>query len=215
MEHNEAVRLQAAARYVAGELTAEEQEAFEDHFFDCRNCAEEVRFEHIFAANARAVSRETPEQHPVATSFWDTWFSWMHAHPLFPLSLAFNAVLAVGFGYVLITANRIGGPRFIPSYFAAPPSRALEAPKPIPPGTAAFIAHFPAPDKTSPFYSYEILDASGKRQSSGTLATPASPDQELYLEVPLKGLPTGVHTLVIHDSSDSETIARFQFQTST
>jgi len=62
MEHEEAIRLHAAERYVARELSPTEQDAFEDHFFDCAECAEDVRFEVTFAANLRAVLSQCPRR---------------------------------------------------------------------------------------------------------------------------------------------------------
>ena len=49
MEHHEAVRSRAAERYVARELPPAERDAFEQHFFDCPECAQEVQFEQAFA----------------------------------------------------------------------------------------------------------------------------------------------------------------------
>src|SRR5579862_9461649 len=60
MEHDDAIRLHAAERYVARELSADEQDAFEEHFFDCPECAESVRFELTFRANMREVLGEAP-----------------------------------------------------------------------------------------------------------------------------------------------------------
>ena len=55
MEHDWATRLVAAERYLLGELSDAERDQFEEHFFDCPACAEEVRAGAIFEANARAV----------------------------------------------------------------------------------------------------------------------------------------------------------------
>jgi hypothetical protein len=38
MSHDQAVSSQAAERYVLGELTSSERDAFESHFFDCAVC---------------------------------------------------------------------------------------------------------------------------------------------------------------------------------
>lgn len=62
MDHGEAVRSQAAERYVLGELPAGEREAFEEHFFQCSECAREVRLGAIFLANVRAVLAEQAER---------------------------------------------------------------------------------------------------------------------------------------------------------
>lgn len=43
MEHAEALDVEAADRYVLGQLSAADADAFEEHFFDCAACAEEVR----------------------------------------------------------------------------------------------------------------------------------------------------------------------------
>jgi hypothetical protein len=66
MEHMEAVRLRAAERYVLKQLSAAETEAFEEHFFSCTECAEEVRWISMFEQNAKRVVsqkvRETPAE---------------------------------------------------------------------------------------------------------------------------------------------------------
>jgi hypothetical protein len=43
VEHEEATTTYAAERYVLGELSPEERELFEQHYFDCALCAEDVR----------------------------------------------------------------------------------------------------------------------------------------------------------------------------
>jgi len=43
MEHSEAVKQMTAERYLLDELTPEEREAFEEHFFDCPECALDLR----------------------------------------------------------------------------------------------------------------------------------------------------------------------------
>ena len=57
--HAEASRSGAAERYVLGEMLAAEAEAFEEHFFDCSECAEEVRTGAAFLEGGRALVRET------------------------------------------------------------------------------------------------------------------------------------------------------------
>lgn len=55
MDHAEAVRLQAAVKYVLGELPPVERDSFEEHYFDCGECALDVRAAAAFADNARNV----------------------------------------------------------------------------------------------------------------------------------------------------------------
>jgi len=55
MEHTEAVQLNAAERYVLGELSSELREQFEAHFFGCIECAKEVETGATFVDAAREV----------------------------------------------------------------------------------------------------------------------------------------------------------------
>jgi len=55
MEHTEAMRLQAAVKYVLGELPQAEHDSFEEHYFDCGECALDAQAAAAFADNARNV----------------------------------------------------------------------------------------------------------------------------------------------------------------
>ncbi len=55
MEHEDAIRMQAISRYPAGDLSKVEAEAFEQHFFSCQQCSEELATGEIFDENVRAV----------------------------------------------------------------------------------------------------------------------------------------------------------------
>jgi hypothetical protein len=58
MDHNEAVRLQAAEKYVLGKLPKEQHAEYEEHYFDCSACAEEIKATVAFMEGARQVVRE-------------------------------------------------------------------------------------------------------------------------------------------------------------
>ena len=214
MDHNDAISCQAATRYVAGELSPENRDAFEAHYFDCEECAEEVRWEQIFAANVRAFVREERAQ-PSRPSWWEQCQAWFRARPVFALSLAANAVLALGFGYLEATASRgvVSGPQLMASYFAAPVARSTEEAKQIPGGATAFGVHF-LRKQAYPSYTYNILDPAGKPESAGLLKAPATQEPELFVEIPVGGLRAGLHTLVIRDNSGNDIVAQFQFRIS-
>ena len=57
MDHDTAVRSDAAARYYLKELAETESEAFEDHLAGCSACIEDLRSLTIFAANTKAIVR--------------------------------------------------------------------------------------------------------------------------------------------------------------
>lgn len=58
MDHNEAIRLQAAEKYILGELAPEIRNAYEDHYFDCPECAKDVHATAAFAGTTREAFRQ-------------------------------------------------------------------------------------------------------------------------------------------------------------
>lgn len=63
MDHDVVARQQMTERYLLGELDAEACHQFEEHFFDCPDCAMDVRAGALFVEQSKAVLAE--ESHPV------------------------------------------------------------------------------------------------------------------------------------------------------
>ena len=102
MEHTEAVETLACERYLLDELTPEDREAFEEHYFGCAECAADVKAEAAIVSGVRARKvRRQPRR-------WATWSS-----------AAAAAVLAVIVGYQNLT------PAFQQARLLHPPSQAL------------------------------------------------------------------------------------------
>ncbi|MGB7467272.1 MAG: hypothetical protein WBW14_30595, partial [Candidatus Acidiferrum sp.] len=102
MDHLEAKRLHAAEKYVLGELSADQRDAYEEHYFDCAECAEDVKATLTFVTAGREVFREEPA--PVAPkelaprSRWTSWLRPMIAIPAM-------AVLLLVIGYYSRTSK--------------------------------------------------------------------------------------------------------------
>src|SRR5690349_21795931 len=62
MDHDEAVRLHAAEKYLLGELPKEQHAAYEEHYFDCVACAEDLKATVVFMESARQVVRQSVPQ---------------------------------------------------------------------------------------------------------------------------------------------------------
>jgi hypothetical protein len=65
MEHIQAMQLKAAERYVLGELPSDLREQYEEHFFGCAECAEELSLAAAFIENSRAAMGSEPVMPPV------------------------------------------------------------------------------------------------------------------------------------------------------
>jgi hypothetical protein len=102
MDHNEAVRLQAAEKYLLGELPKEQRAAYEEHYFDCSACAEEIKATVAFMEGARQVAREEALQ-PVGvkglaqdpTPGSGGWFAWLR--PAFAIPAMAALLLFIGY----------------------------------------------------------------------------------------------------------------------
>jgi hypothetical protein len=58
MEHKKAIATLAAEKYVLDEFPPDQREEFEEHFFSCPECADDVRSLNLFRANAKVVLSE-------------------------------------------------------------------------------------------------------------------------------------------------------------
>jgi hypothetical protein len=101
MDHNEAVRLQADEKYLLGELSKEQHEAFEEHYFECSACAEEMKTTVAFMESSRQVAREGVPQAidekrlvPAAPNDGG-WFSWLR--PAFAVPVFAALLLFIGY----------------------------------------------------------------------------------------------------------------------
>lgn len=108
MEHNEAIRLRAAEKYALGELPEDMRDAYEGHFFDCAECAMDMRAvsafvdrtREIFGEEAKENGRETaPEvagvkpRRDVLGGWWKGWWQ-----PLIAVPALAALIFVVGYG---------------------------------------------------------------------------------------------------------------------
>jgi hypothetical protein len=101
MDHNEAVRLQAAEKYVLGKLPKEQHAAYEEHYFECPACAEEIKATVAFMESARQVIREEAlepagaKRLTPATQTTGGWFAWLR--PAFAVPVLAALLLFIGY----------------------------------------------------------------------------------------------------------------------
>ena len=88
MDHNEAIQLQAAVKYVLGELSEVQRDEYEEHYFDCAECAVDIKALATFADTAREVLRQERANQLAKESVpgrggWLRWFQPIVAVPAF------------------------------------------------------------------------------------------------------------------------------------
>lgn len=98
MDHNDAVRLQAAEKYLLGELARAQRDEYEEHYFDCAACAEELKATVAFMENARKVVREQAPEVVDAKRLAPAnggWFGWLR--PAFAIPVFAALLLFIGY----------------------------------------------------------------------------------------------------------------------
>lgn len=98
MDHAEAVRLQAAEKYLLGELSRAQREEYEEHYFSCAECAEELKTTVVFAEGTRQVFRDEARE-AIAEQRKDrareSWFAWLR--PAFAIPVFAALLLVIGY----------------------------------------------------------------------------------------------------------------------
>src|SRR5215469_4366578 len=94
MEHSEAIQQMSVERYLLDELSTEEKEAFEQHVFDCPECALDLRAGTAFITEAKEQLPELVFQSPAPAkpsakkNRWSFWLQPAFAVPVFAILLA-------------------------------------------------------------------------------------------------------------------------------
>jgi hypothetical protein len=224
MDHQEAVRLQAADRYLLGELSAAELEGFEDHYFGCVECAQEVMAGERLRTSLRVVLRE---QRAKAESRVPAqgWLDWLFGRPAMAASMAVACLLLALTAYqqlVVVPGLRTelaqaNAPQSYQSFALRSLARGDDYVLGLPRG-AGFAGLRIDLDPESRFgrYRAEILDKSGSRLFSIDSPPPRQLGDPLEFLVPAASIPAGSYTLVIHGLSDEQPgreteIGRYRF----
>src|SRR5262252_1653635 len=110
MDHGEAMRLGAAEKYVLGELAGDVRDAYEEHYFECAECARDVKAAAMLFEGVRQIAGDqtTPSFEPesVRQGWFDRTFSWLRP----ALATAALAVLLAAIAYQnLVTIPALKG----------------------------------------------------------------------------------------------------------
>jgi hypothetical protein len=201
MDHTQAVRIDAAEKYLLSELTAEERDAFEEHYFSCSECADDVRVGAVFMDNAREAL--APQRVVVEKPVRVTPSRWLRLFWPMPVgALAAAALLMIVSAYQgFVTLPRLRGElaqdeevqavsghfltvsRSSPNVFrVAPGQRRLD------------LLLSRSGTQTFPYYRCTFTDAASREVASGIVAAPPA-GQELQISVSLKKLKPGDYVL--------------------
>jgi anti-sigma factor RsiW len=186
MDHNQAVREKATERYLLNELDPGVRDQFEEHLFDCQDCALDLRTAAMFVEQSKVVLAEKPEaagaRVPAVVPASSGWFAWMR--PVFAAPVF--ALLLVVIGYQGVTNARLrhaaGSPQLLASAVVNVGTRSAGVTQvQAHPGEGFQLSVNVPPDHYSS-YKFDLYSAQGGLEWSRTI--PASGSDMLSLYVP-------------------------------
>ena len=216
MDHLEALSSKASERYLLGEMSEPERFAFEDHYFQCGECANEVRAGSALARAIQAVGREDVAARPrvkeAAPERGGTrWWGWLSPAAL--SSAAVAAMLACVVGYqATVTIPSLRTSRAVSPIVLRAAARGDEQTIDVK-GAAPYAIlslDVNAAEPGAPL-RYEISPAGGAVQVKGTATAPL-PGSPLLIVVARSDLErAGAWTLVLRTPEGIE-IGHYPFQ---
>lgn len=216
MEHAEASRQQATERYLLDELNSEEREQFEEHLFDCQDCAVDLRAAAVLIERSKAIFAETPlvapVQAPDRSAARTGWLAWLR--PAFTIPVM--AVLLVAVVFQNRANSRlqqaVNSPQLLASEVVNLNVRGVEpASIPVHPGRALGLSLNVPPDSGYSSYKIDLYSAQGTLEWSRTI--PASGNEALSLYIPGSSQEPGALAVYgITAGGESVNLGRFRIE---
>jgi anti-sigma factor RsiW len=102
MDHREALETMASERYLLGELSPEQRDAYEEHLFDCTECASDAMLGAAFVDRAKAILPTMQTSGAPARSDAPAkdepakrdWFAWLRPAIMVPVFASLIGVIA-------------------------------------------------------------------------------------------------------------------------
>lgn len=218
MTHQQALDGLASERYLLDEMTEVERFEFEEHYFDCAECAEDVRLGDIIGQEARrvgpAMAAAPQAGRPAAVLTSPKW--WRRPMTAAPWAVAATLALVVGY-QSLVTVPGLrdaGGSQSIEPVMLRGATRGAGTTVTVAPGQrfVALSAELLTPPQSSSL-TYEILDANRATVASGRASVPSA-GAPLTLLVPADELQAGRFTLTLRDGDQKTVIGEYEFEVS-
>lgn len=206
MTHHDAKSAKLLDRYLLGELEDPERAAFEEHYFSCPLCAEEVVSGAKFIDNAREPLLGQERVIAPAAPWWDRWLAWAPKPALAGLS----AVLGVALVWQNLPASL--EPEVTGSYFVTA-TRAAGGPRKIAvaAGQGRVALLFNHTDTTIPRFDFLLENAEGQRVRQFEGDAPKDTN-DIQVLVPVAGLRAGVYTLRVRNAGTLNEVAALPFE---
>lgn len=214
MTHEHAVETLASERYLLDEMSELERHRFEGHYFECGQCAEDVRLGAYLREEVRA-GRLADAKHDAPTVVAMPRRFWQRPPAAVPWAAAAALALVVGYqSFVAVPALReVVAPQALSPVMLRGATRGADPVVSVAPGQAFVTlgAYVDAPPEGRDL-EYALSSGGGVAVVSGRAPLPAEGDP-LMLLVPVDALAgPGQYTLVVRDAErPQEVLGEYEF----
>jgi hypothetical protein len=205
MDHNEAIRLQGAVKYVLGELSPAQREEYEEHYFDCAECAVDIQAWATFADTTRELlrrERETERAKDLAAARGG-WLSWLQPVVAIPAMAALLLIIAYQNTVTIPKSREEGSSGNAQIAFSSYPLRGVNTAGDegrtllIRPGEALLLNFDFVPARSFDNYVGQLEDAAGRVLLKLKIAG-GNANQEAHLSIPAGVLHPGKYVLAFY-----------------
>jgi hypothetical protein len=204
MDHEEATKTMMAERYLLDELSQELRESFEEHAFDCPECALDLRAGSAFIQAAKAelpAVVESPKPYAATeSSRKSSLFGWLRPAFAVPVFAALLLVIAYqNLSTIPSLRSAATEPRILPSISFHAGTRGAERIRVAADRTQGAMLSIDLPrDGAFSSYEFALTDPQGKLQWTRTIGARATEGEEsVSLLLPRGSLQNGSYTLTI------------------
>jgi Putative zinc-finger len=215
MDHDEALQKLATERYLLDELEPDVRDRFEEHLFDCQECALDVRAAAMFVEQTKVELAHVPVVNPVparATAPARGPFAWLRPAFAVPVLALLLTVLAyqnlVTYPHLMAEANQPQVGPWASVVVGTRGSNPTAITTRVGEGFSLLI-NLP-PDNTFASYTADLYNPAGKLEWSGPIST-SSADDHRQIYIPGRNREAGTYSLVVRGVSaggKSEEISR-------
>jgi hypothetical protein len=218
MTHQQALDTMAAERYLLDEMTEIEKHAFEEHFFGCNDCADEVRLGERVRVEVRSLqesgfgtrdgkgddSKTLERSRDSNVIEFDKRPVWRRPSLLLPWAAAASIALAAGYQSLVVVPGlrQAVSPQSLSPVMLREATRGSLPVVTVSSGQRFVTLGVDVMTRSTQDIAYDLRDATGNTILSGRTSPPPS-GIPLLLLLPADELGPGRHALIVRDTDSS------------
>jgi anti-sigma factor RsiW len=216
MDHHEAVQRGAVEKYLLGELSPEDRDAFEEHYFGCEECAADLKAAAAFLEGAKQVLASGSATNSQAARARKSRYSWLWRPSV--LSPAFSFLLLIIAYQNIVVLPRLSAdaaaeqkPELLSSLsLIGANSRGGSLPTVSIAQHQALLLLLDIPSDTASDVSCELVSPSGAVVARVPVRAEAAKDT-VAIRIPAAAWYSGDYTLIVQRGSHADPLARYRF----